>query len=121
MKIAAYLTIVATAIPTVWALPAGLMARQFTVPTCGAEACLASTNGTFVSPAASNGTAPGDFARICSLPQDEVSRYVQTVQPCLNGKEGKKACTPGAISQYKSILETECAKPAYGNKQVQWA
>ncbi|KAF2625686.1 hypothetical protein BU25DRAFT_297929, partial [Macroventuria anomochaeta] len=117
---AAYITVIAAAVPAVWSLPAGLVARQFQVPTCGAETCLASTNGTFVAAGAPNGTAPNDLAKICSLPQEDVTRYVQTVQPCIDGDAGNKTCTAGAIYQYKDLLKTECMKPAY-NKQVQWA
>lgn len=102
MKTAAYIAVIAAAVPAVWSLPAGLVARQFRVPTCGAETCLASTNGTFAATGASNGTAPYDLAGICSLPQEDVTRYVQTVQPCIDGDAGKQACTAGAIYRKSS-------------------
>lgn len=97
MKTAAYIAFIAAALPAVWSLPQGRVLRRFDLPTCGAEACLASTNGTFVATGASNGIAPASLARICSLPQDDVTRYVQTVQPCIDGDVGKKKCTAGAI------------------------
>ncbi len=97
MKAAIYISIVAATIPTVWSLPAAATPKPFAIPTCGAELCLASPNSTFAAGGASNGTAPNDFGRICSLPQDDVTRYVQTVQPCIDGEEGKKACSAGAI------------------------
>jgi hypothetical protein len=121
MKTATYLAVIAAAMPAVFSLPANLFSRQFTVPSCGAAACLPSTNpstnGTFVATGASNGTAPSDLGAICSLPQDDVTRYVQTVQPCIDGAPGK-VCSAGAIYQYKDLLKTECAK---SNKTVQWA
>ncbi|KAF3045800.1 hypothetical protein E8E11_008532 [Didymella keratinophila] len=121
MKIATYFAIIAAAVPAVFSLPANLVSRQFALPSCGAAACLPSSspsmNGTFVATGASNGTAPSDLGALCSLPQDEVSRYVQTVQPCIDGAPGT-VCTAGAIYQYKDLLKTECAK---SNKTVQWS
>lgn len=99
MKTAIYIALVTAAAPAVWSLPASIVARQFKVPTCGAETCLASTNGTFVATGASNGTAPNDLGRICSLPQNDVTRYVQTVQPCIDNAEETKKCTAGAIER----------------------
>ncbi|KAJ4992955.1 hypothetical protein SVAN01_01659 [Stagonosporopsis vannaccii] len=121
MKTAAYTAILAAAIPAAWSLPAGLISRQFEVPSCGAAVCLESTGGNFVTEGATNGTAPSDLGGICSLSQDDVNRYVRTVQPCIDGDAGKKACTAGAIFEYKRLLKTECAKPAYGNITVTWA
>ncbi|KAF1925857.1 uncharacterized protein M421DRAFT_7620 [Didymella exigua CBS 183.55] len=118
MKTVTYFAVIVAAIPAVWSLPAGLILRQFQVPTCGAETCLASTNGTFVAASASNSTDPYDLGKICSLPQEDVTRYVETVQPCIDGDAGKANCSVGAIYQYKDLLKTECAK---SNKQVQWA
>lgn len=103
MKTTTYTALIAAAIPAVWSLPAGLSARQFKLPTCGAEACLASTGGSFVASNASIGTAPGDLKGLCSLPQEDVNQYVETVQPCIDGDAGKKACTAGAIYR-KSIF-----------------
>ncbi|KAJ8114501.1 hypothetical protein OPT61_g3637 [Boeremia exigua] len=97
MKTAAYVALVAAAIPAVWSLPASFTPKPFNVPTCGAESCLASSNGTFVANGTSNGTAPNDLGRICSLPQADVTSYVETVQPCIDGEAGKKACSEGAI------------------------
>jgi hypothetical protein len=119
MKTSAYIAVIAAAVPAVWSLPQGLVGRQFTFPTCSAEKCLASTNGTFVATGASNGTAPSNLAGLCSLPQDDLNRYVQTVKPCIDARATNN-CTAGAIYQYKQLLKDECAKPAY-NKQVQWA
>lgn len=121
MKTTSYIALIAAAIPSVWSLPTSLAARQFKVPTCGAEACLASTGGSFVASNASNGTSPSDLKALCSLPQADVDEYVKTVQPCIDGEEGKAACTEGAIYQYKQLLQDECAKPVYGNITVQWA
>ncbi|KAJ4367967.1 hypothetical protein N0V86_009808 [Didymella sp. IMI 355093] len=118
MKTATYFAVIAAAVPAVWCLPAGLVSRQFQVPTCGAETCLASTNGTFMTAGTSNGTAPYDLGRICSLPQEDVTHYVETVRPCVDGDVGKAKCSAGAIYQYKDLLKTECAK---SNKTVQWA
>lgn len=120
MKTTTFITVIAAAVPAVWSLPASVALRSFAIPTCGAETCLASTNGTFVTTVAPNGTAPNDLGRICSLPQEDVTRYVQTVEPCIDGDAGKNACTPGAIYQYKDLLKTVCALPEY-SKQVQWA
>src|SRR5690242_4540451 len=103
MKTAAYIAVVAAAIPSVWSLPAGLSSRQFKVPACGAEACLASTGGNFVTNGTSNGTAPSDLGGICSLSQADVNQYVRTVQPCIDGDAGKKACTGGAIDRKSTI------------------
>lgn len=110
MKTATYFAIITAAVPAVFSLPANVVSRQFnyTVPSCGAATCLPSSNpslnGTFVATGASNGTAPSDLGAICSLPQDDVTRYVQTVQPCIDGTPGK-VCTAGAIyrrfPQYK--------------------
>ena len=97
MKTTTFITVIAAAVPAVWSLPASVALRSFAIPTCGAETCLASTNGTFVTTVAPNGTAPNDLGRICSLPQEDVTRYVQTVEPCIDGDAGKNACTPGAI------------------------
>lgn len=97
MKTFTYIAVIAAAVPAVWSLPAGLVSRQFKVPTCGAEACLATTNGTFVASGASNGTAPNDLGRLCSLPQADLTTYVESVQPCIDGDAGKAVCTPGAI------------------------
>lgn len=100
MKTTTYIVAIAAAVPAVFSLPANLASRQFTLPSCGAAVCLPSsdpsTNGTFVAAGASNGTAPSDLGAICSLPQDDVTRYVQTVQPCIDGAPGK-VCTAGAI------------------------
>jgi len=120
MKTAIFITAIAAAVPAVWSLPASVASRSFVIPTCGAETCLASTNGNFVATGAPNGIAPNDLGRICSLPQEDVTRYVETVKPCVDGDVGKKACTPGAIYQYKDLLETVCELPEY-NKKVQWA
>lgn len=108
MKTATYFAIIAAAVPAVLSLPANLISRQFTVPSCGAASCLPSTNpsinGTFVAAGASNGTAPSDLGSICSLPQDDVTRYVQTVQPCIDDVRSK-VCTAGAI--YRRFLARE--------------
>lgn len=120
MKTAAYIAFIAAAVPAAWSLPQGLVGRQFSLPTCSAETCLTSTNGTFVATGASNGTAPSNLAGLCSLPQEDLNRYTQTVQPCIDSSVSSKQCTAGAVYQYKDVLKTECAKPAY-NKQVQWA
>ncbi|KAF9700930.1 hypothetical protein EKO04_001147 [Ascochyta lentis] len=120
MKTAAYIAVIAAAVPAVWSLPSGLITKSFKVPTCGAETCLASSNGTFIATGASNGTAPNDLGRLCSLPQEDVTRYVQTVQPCIDGDAGKAACTEGAVYQYKDLLKSVCARDTY-QKTVQWA
>ncbi|KAF3035707.1 hypothetical protein E8E12_007125 [Didymella heteroderae] len=121
MKAATYFAVIAAAVPAVLSLPASLVSRQFTVPSCGAAACLPSTNpslnGTYVATGASNGTAPSDLGGICSLPQDDVTRYVETVQPCIDSEPGK-VCSAGAIYQYKDLLKTVCAQ---SNKTVHWA
>ncbi|KAF3011176.1 hypothetical protein E8E13_011559 [Curvularia kusanoi] len=119
MKTAIYVALVTAAAPAAWSLPASVT-RQFKLPTCGAETCLASTNGTFVATGASNGTAPSDLGRICSLPQEDVTRYVQTVQPCIQRAKETNICTAGAIDQYKDVLKDVCARPEY-NKEVHWA
>ncbi|KAF2124144.1 hypothetical protein P153DRAFT_390694 [Dothidotthia symphoricarpi CBS 119687] len=85
-------------------------ARQFNLPTCGAETCL--TDGVF------DACAPGDLACLCTLEQSEVTRYVETVQSCLDGEAGQAACTAGAIYQYKDLLKTVCATEQFGNKTV---
>lgn len=103
MKTATYFAVIAAAVPAVWSLPAGLVLRQFQVPSCGAETCLPSTNGTFVTASAPNGTAPYDLGKICSLPQDDITLYVQTVQPCIDGDAGKAKCSEGAISRKSSM------------------
>lgn len=105
MKAATYFAVIAAAVPAVWSLPAGFVLRQFQVPTCGAETCLASTNGTFEAAGASNGTAPYDLGKICSLPQEDVTRYVQTVQPCIDGDAGKAKCSAGAIYRKSSRID----------------
>lgn len=46
---------------------------------------------------ASSGVVPNDLGALCSLSQEDLTRYVQTVQPCIDGDVGKKACTAGAI------------------------
>ncbi|UPX10361.1 uncharacterized protein EKO05_0001025 [Ascochyta rabiei] len=120
MKITAYVAVIAAAVPAVWSLPSGLVAKSFKVPTCGAETCLASSNGTFIATGASNGTAPSDLGQLCSLPQEDVTRYVQTVQPCIDGDAGRANCTEGAIYQYKDLLKSVCASDAY-HRTVQWA
>lgn len=120
MKTFAYIVVIAAAVPAVWSLPSGLVTKQFKVPTCGAETCLAATNGTFVATGASNGTAPNDLGRLCSFPQEDVTRYVQTVQPCIDGDAGKSVCTAGAIYQYKDLLKSVCASDPY-QKTVQWS
>lgn len=111
MKTTSYIAAIAAAIPAVWSLPASFAARQFQVPSCGAETCLAATNGTFVSAASPNGTAPSDLARICSLPQEDVTLYVDTVKPCVNGAAGKKACSAGAIDRKSYPLEQYAGRP----------
>lgn len=45
-----------------------------------------------------DGCAPGNLVCLCNLPQDDVDRYVETVQPCLDGEPGKKTCTLGAVA-----------------------
>ncbi|KAI8938577.1 hypothetical protein NX059_004456 [Plenodomus lindquistii] len=104
-----------TVLPAAWSLPNNLSIRQFKLPTCKAESCLATTNGTF-------GACPtSDLACLCSLNQTEVTRYVSIVQPCIDGNEGKAACTDGARYQYKDILKTVCASAQFGNKTVEFA
>ena len=55
------------------------------------EECLVATNKLF------DGCEPSDLACLCRLEQSEVTRYVETVQPCLNGDIGREKCTTGAI------------------------
>lgn len=45
-----------------------------------------------------DGCAPGNLVCLCNLDQDNVSRYVRTVQPCLDGEAGRKSCTAGAVA-----------------------
>lgn len=110
MRVSAYIAILATAVPAVWSLPSGLVTKQFKVPTCAAEKCLASTNGTFIATSAYNGTAPSDLGGLCSLPQDDITRYVQTVQPCIDGPYGEKACTEGAIYRKSFCIAQEMTR-----------
>lgn len=51
---------------------------------------------------ATSGTAPNDLVGLCSVSQEDLTRYVQTVQPCIDGDEGKKACTSGAVYRKSS-------------------
>lgn len=106
------LAIIAAVLPVSWSLPAELAVRQFKVPTCAAEQCLVETPGLF------DACAPSDLACLCSLDQCEVTRYVSTVQPCLDGAAGKAACTAGAIDQYKDLLKSVCAGERFGSKVV---
>lgn len=119
MKTTAYIAVIAAAIPAVWSLPAGLSTRQFKVPTCGAEACLASTSGNFATNGAPNGTAPSDLGGICSLGQENVNQYTKTVQPCIDGEAGKQACTPGAIYRKWTINVTLVEGRALTDGRVQ--
>lgn len=107
-----YIAVFAAVFPTVWSLPTAPSARQFKPPTCGAEQCLAATNGEF------DACKPNDLACLCRLEQSEVTRYVETVQPCINGDIVPKSCTAGAIYQYKDLLKTVCASKESGNKIV---
>ncbi|EMD92844.1 hypothetical protein COCC4DRAFT_170205 [Bipolaris maydis ATCC 48331] len=91
-------------LPAVWSVPTNYTNK---LPTCGANECL--TDGYF------DGCAPGNLVCICNLEQDDVDRYVKTVQPCLDGEPGKKACTLGAVANYKQLLADVCSKPEYGN------
>ncbi|KAH7371565.1 hypothetical protein BKA66DRAFT_423905 [Pyrenochaeta sp. MPI-SDFR-AT-0127] len=108
----AYLAVIAAILPAVWSLPAELAVRQYKLPTCGAEYCLVETPGLF------DACAPSDLACLCSLEQSEVTRYVSTVQPCLDGVAGEATCTPGAIYQYKDILTLVCSGERFGAKVV---
>jgi len=102
-----------TMLPAVWSLPTDLSIRQFKLPTCAADTCL--TDGTF------DACPPSDLACLCKLDQAEVTRYVSTVQSCIDGEKGKQACTDGARYQYKDVLKTVCASEQFGNKIVEWA
>ncbi|CBX95859.1 hypothetical protein LEMA_P030110.1 [Plenodomus lingam JN3] len=102
-------------LPTAWSLPNNLSIHQFKLPTCAAASCLKSTNGLF------DGCPPSDLACLCRLEQTEIARYVSTVQTCIDGDEGKAACTEGARYQYKSVLKTVCANEQFGNKTVNFA
>jgi hypothetical protein len=104
MKTTTFIAVIAAAVPAVWSLPASVASRSFAIPTCGAETCLAT--------GAPNGTAPNDLGRICSLPQEDVTRYVETVKPCVDGDAGKKACTPGAIYR-KSYMPAKVTEEHY--------
>ena len=111
MKISAYIAVITAAVPAVWSLPQGLVGRQFTFPTCNAEKCLASTNGTFVATGASNGTAPRNLAGLCSLPQDDLNLYVQTVKPCIDDNATNN-CTAGAVyRKSNSMSDDETCSP----------
>ncbi|CAA9959263.1 hypothetical protein CFE70_010609 [Pyrenophora teres f. teres 0-1] len=116
MKLSSSVFAIFTILPAVWTLPTNLL-RESKLPTCGASQCLATTNGLF------DGCAPGDLTCICTLEQSEVDRYVTTVQPCLDGEPGKKACTAGAVANYKQLLARVCKEPEYGslNKNVTFA
>ncbi|CAO2652278.1 Nn.00g005610.m01.CDS01 [Neocucurbitaria sp. VM-36] len=111
----AVLAFIAAALPTVWSLPAQLDVRQNKLPTCGAETCLTETPGLF------DACEPNDLGCLCSLQQSEVTRYVGTVQPCIDGEPGKVACTDGARYQYKDLLKQVCASDQFGNKAVEFA
>ncbi|KAL5113235.1 hypothetical protein ACEQ8H_008902 [Pleosporales sp. CAS-2024a] len=55
------------------------------------------------------GPGGGLMAGLCAglaMKQSDITRYVATVQPCLDGKEGQDNCTDGAICQYKDLLTT---------------
>ncbi|KAF2029982.1 hypothetical protein EK21DRAFT_112461 [Setomelanomma holmii] len=94
------LALMAAAIPTIVAFPMTTFARQYIPPTCGVDQCLA--GGLF------DGCKPADLGCLCSLEQDEVTRYVSVVQPCIDGAPGKDECTAGAIAQYKQLLRNTC-------------
>ncbi|KAH9880967.1 hypothetical protein J1614_001460 [Plenodomus biglobosus] len=111
----ATLAIFLAVLPAARSLPNDLSIRQFKLPTCQAEACLATTNGTF------DACPPSDLACLCSLNQPEIARYVSMVQPCIDGDEGQAACTDGARYQYKDVLKTVCASKQFGNKTVEFA
>jgi hypothetical protein len=55
------------------------------------EMCLVDTSGIF------DGCAPYDLVCLCNLDEDELSRYVTTVHPCIDGPLGSEMCTDGAI------------------------
>jgi hypothetical protein len=59
--------------------------------TSSQEVCLAETNGLF------DACAPNNLACLCSLDQDELSRYVSIIQLCIDGDVGHTECTDGAI------------------------
>ncbi|KAF2850319.1 hypothetical protein T440DRAFT_110920 [Plenodomus tracheiphilus IPT5] len=102
-------------LPAVWSLPNDLSLRQFKLPTCKAASCLSTTNGTF------DACPPSDLGCLCSLNQTEINRYVNIVQPCIDGDEGRANCTYGARYQYKDVLKTVCASEQFGNKTVMFA
>jgi hypothetical protein len=82
------LAIVAALLPAVHGFPTS---EPFKVPTCASEQCLTTTNGRF------DDCKTDDLVCLCDLEQTEVTRYVSTVQPCIDGKAGHNACTGGAI------------------------
>ncbi|KAF1840333.1 uncharacterized protein K460DRAFT_410927 [Cucurbitaria berberidis CBS 394.84] len=108
------LAVLAAVIPTIWSLPTELALREYKLPTCGAESCLVQTAEVF------DACAPSDLACLCTLEQSEVTRYVNTVQPCIDGDAGKAACTDGARYQYKDLLKSVCADDRFGNKAVEF-
>jgi hypothetical protein len=72
------------------------MSLHYSKPHCvtdqsSQEICFADTDGAF------DACATNDLACLCSLDQSEVTRYVDTVQPCIDGDAGREACTAGAI------------------------
>jgi hypothetical protein len=49
--------------------------------------------------------APGNLVCLCNLEQSEVTRYVNTVQPCLDASlkvTGEAGCTAGAVYRQSS-------------------
>jgi hypothetical protein len=58
---------------------------------CAQKTCLDATNGLF------DACEPHDLKCLCSLKQSEITRYVEMVQPCIDGDEGSDICTDGAI------------------------
>ncbi|KAF1919275.1 hypothetical protein BDU57DRAFT_527322 [Ampelomyces quisqualis] len=115
MMLNTILAVITTIAPATLALPSILSANSFKIPTCGAEACLAKTNGTF------DACTPNDLACLCRLDQSRLDTYVATVQPCIDGAVGHNTCTDGAIYQYKDVLTTVCADDAFGHKKVSFA
>ncbi|KAL6711713.1 hypothetical protein ACN47E_004647 [Coniothyrium glycines] len=97
----AIFALIATAAPAAWSLPA----EPKPVPTCAAEQCL---QGEPI-PGLFDGCAPNKLDCICGQNQTEVTRYVKTVQKCIDDKNiGGKACTAGAQYNYKSLLTDVC-------------
>lgn len=110
------LALLATAVPAVWSLPTSIPAEPHGVPSCAADLCLQDEP----VPGLFDSCNPSDLGCICGQQQDEVARFVDKVQTCIdNPAQGGKACTAGGRYEYKSLLAKVC-QDTFG-KNVTWA